>query len=262
MATLTDAALSAQERRVLDRFVERLEHELEDDLRGVWLYGSRARGERTGPESDVDLLVITETGSERTRVSRMLYELAEAEGASPEFFSLHTFGLEWLAERRAIEAFFVKEVDRDRVVLAGDSSGLAGVRGPAPELPPGEMRPRTKELLEEAHERLELARTGLRSDIGTPVVSLAYYAAFDAANAALSEEDLFARRHGGMWNLFRETFVLAGRFDAGLYADAHGALEKRIDADYRPVRFSPDEARVIVDACERFVEAVEGMLGA
>ncbi len=34
-------------------------------------------------------------------------------------FSLQVFDEDWLAGRRAIESFFIREVDRDKVVLAG-----------------------------------------------------------------------------------------------------------------------------------------------
>jgi Nucleotidyltransferase domain len=43
---------------MLDRFVELLTAELGTD-HGVWLYGSRARGETPGEESDVDVLVVS-----------------------------------------------------------------------------------------------------------------------------------------------------------------------------------------------------------
>ena len=261
MPTLAEALLSAPERRALERFARELERDLGNELRGVWLYGSRARGERTGPESDVDLLVITDRAHERDRLSEMLDQAAEAEGADRFFFSIQIYDLDWLAERRGTGAFFVREVDRDRIVLAGDPDGLPGVRAPAPELQPGEMRPRTKELLEEAHERIEYARLGVGAHIGTPVVSIAYYAALDAACAALSEEDRHTRSHTGTWGLFRETFVVTGRFDARLHAAAHAIQKKREYADYAPVRYTPEEARTIVETCERFVTAVEAMLG-
>ncbi len=103
----------------------------------------------------------------------MLDQAAEAEGADRFFFSIQVYDLDWLAERRGTEAFFVKEVDRDRIVLAGDPDGLPGVEAPAPELQPGEMQPRTKELLEAAHERLDAARLSVDAEIGTPAVSLA-----------------------------------------------------------------------------------------
>jgi len=261
MSTLADALLSARERRTLERFARELERELGNRLRGAWLYGSRARGERTGPESDVDLLVITDRARGRDRVQEMLDQAADAEGANRFFFSIQVYDLDWLAERRGIEAFFVNEIDRDRIVLAGDPEGLPGARAPAAELQAGEMRPRTRELLEEAHERLDAARLSVDAEIGTPAVSLAYYAALDAARAALSEEDRHTRSHKGTWGLFRETFVVTGRFDAHLHGAAHAVQKKREYADYAPVRFTFEEARAIFETCERFVTAVEAMLG-
>ena len=92
-------------------------------------------------------------------------------------------------------------------------------------------------------------------------MSIAYYAALSAARAALSEEDRHAQSHTGTWGLFRETFVVTGRFDAGLHAAAHALQKKRDYADYAPVRYTPEEARTMVEICERFVTAVEAMLG-
>jgi predicted nucleotidyltransferase len=58
------AQLSQGERRVVERFVSRLNDALGSDLRGFWLYGSRARG-APHPESGVDLLVIADGGRDR-----------------------------------------------------------------------------------------------------------------------------------------------------------------------------------------------------
>ncbi len=99
-------------------------------------------------------------------------------------------------------------------------------------------------------------------DIGTPVVSLVYYAALDAARAALSEEERHTRTHRGIWTLFHETFVRTGRFESRLYAATAAVQQQRENADYQSVRFSADEARAIFETCERFVVAVEEMLGA
>ena len=121
---LAAATLSDPERRTLQRFVAMLGAELGDDLRAVWLYGSRARGERPHPESDVDLLVIAAGDHERNRDAalNLSAQAAEAEGESPFTYSVHTYSPEWLRGRREIESFFIQEVDRDKVVLAG--SGL------------------------------------------------------------------------------------------------------------------------------------------
>lgn len=58
------AELSERERETIRLFASRLEQALGDDLRALWLYGSRARGE-AHEESDIDLLLIADGGSER-----------------------------------------------------------------------------------------------------------------------------------------------------------------------------------------------------
>ncbi len=117
------ATLSEAERRTVQRFVAALASELGDDLRAVWLYGSRARGERTHPDSDVDLLVIAAGDVERNQ--RLALELSEAaalaEGQSPFAYSVHVYDPQWLRGRREIESFFIGEVDRDKIVLAGNA---------------------------------------------------------------------------------------------------------------------------------------------
>jgi len=121
---LAAATLSDAERRIVERLVARLREELGDDLLAIWLYGSRARGETPHPESDVDLLVIADGGDQRygARVNKLRFEVVEAEGASPFYFSVKVDDLDWLRGRREIESFFIQEVDRDKIVLAG--SGL------------------------------------------------------------------------------------------------------------------------------------------
>jgi len=119
---LNAAELSQAERRVVERFASRLNDVLGSDLRGLWLYGSRARG-TAHPESDIDLLVIADGG--RGRYGRIAGDLSEetaiAEGESPFNYSIHVHDPEWLQGRRAIESFFIQEVDRDKIVVAGDA---------------------------------------------------------------------------------------------------------------------------------------------
>ncbi len=122
MPTLARASLTDAERRVLARFVSLLEQELGPSLHAVWLYGSRARGERPHEESDVDLLIVSDDASPAgaDRVYRALDEAAATEGVGSAWFSPRLYTPERLAERRRIHSFFIQEVDRDKIVLYGD----------------------------------------------------------------------------------------------------------------------------------------------
>ena len=123
MRSPADASLNALERRVLDRFVQLLEDEYGDRLRSVWLFGSRARGEEPGPDSDVDVLVVIRGGQvdDHFRAVRLVHQAAEAEGGNPVSFAVKVYDPARIAQRRAIRSFFMQEVDRDKIVIAGES---------------------------------------------------------------------------------------------------------------------------------------------
>jgi predicted nucleotidyltransferase len=126
---LDPAALNDRERRVIARILAGLRDELGDDLLAVWLYGSRARGEADPSEmdpdrrSDVDLMAIVEPSCGARSVSWNVMSLveaaADAEGDSPVYYSVRVYDTELLRQRREIRSFFIQEVDRDKLVLAG-----------------------------------------------------------------------------------------------------------------------------------------------
>jgi len=123
MTALAETSLGADERALLERFVEELRGRLEDKLQAVWLFGSRARGEEPSQESDVDVLVLVEDASwdGRMLVRKVLDEAARELGldALTWSFSVHVHTPEWLAQRREIRSFFIAELDRDKVLLCG-----------------------------------------------------------------------------------------------------------------------------------------------
>lgn len=121
MPSLAEATLDRAERRMLARLIEALQLQVGDRLDSVWLYGSRARGEWPRPDSDVDLLVITAEAADGDLdlVLDLVRETADAEGLSPFAFSVQVFDRAWLHGRRAIDSFYIQEVDRDRIVLFG-----------------------------------------------------------------------------------------------------------------------------------------------
>jgi predicted nucleotidyltransferase len=123
MMSLADASLAPDEQALLERFVAVLEQQLKDEVHAVWLFGSRARGEEPSQDSDVDVLVLVDDASwdGRMRVRGMLDDAARELGldALTWSFSVHVQTLEWLAQRREIESFFIAEVDRDKIALCG-----------------------------------------------------------------------------------------------------------------------------------------------
>jgi predicted nucleotidyltransferase len=122
MPSLATASLTSLERRVLDRFVALLESELGDNVHAVWLYGSRARGEQPGEDSDIDVLLLVHVRSDgdQLRALELRDEAAREEGEHVPI-SVKVFDVDWLRGRRELDSFFIREVDRDKVVLLGSA---------------------------------------------------------------------------------------------------------------------------------------------
>lgn len=126
MPTLAATSLSADERALLERFAELATARLGPALHSIWLFGSRARGEAPAHEdSDIDLLVLVDDVSweGRRRVYAAFDQASEELGLqslSP-WFSIHIETPAWLEGRRAIRSFFIAEVDRDKIVVAGSA---------------------------------------------------------------------------------------------------------------------------------------------
>lgn len=119
MAGLADAALDAHERDVLDRFVAALAREYGDDLDAVWLYGSRARGERSHDESDIDVLVVTRSDRDDTALIPTLWRVLDDLDNPRIVVDPRQRSRAWVDDRRAIDSFFLRDVDRDKIVLFG-----------------------------------------------------------------------------------------------------------------------------------------------
>ena len=123
VTVLAEASLTDNERRVLDRLADRLADKLRPRLRSVWLYGSRARGEKPHAESDIDVLVIVDPilPNDELTVIDLSWEAADEEGPVSGLISTLVYSSDRLAQRREIHSFFIQEVDRDKIVLYGES---------------------------------------------------------------------------------------------------------------------------------------------
>jgi len=121
VAALADATLDAAERELLSRFVSALRAEYGDDLDAIWLYGSRARGERGHGESDIDVLVVTRRERSDVALIPTLWRVLEDLGNPRIVVDPRQRSRAWVENRRAIDSFFMQDVDRDKVVLHGGS---------------------------------------------------------------------------------------------------------------------------------------------
>ena len=122
MGTLERSSLTDEERRAVQRLVAGLRSALRDELRAVWLYGSRARGEPRRAGSDVDVMVVTDGGFRRDwkTVGHVAAEAVDMGADEPVLLEVRTADPEYVHGRRAIRSFFFADVDRDKIVLFGD----------------------------------------------------------------------------------------------------------------------------------------------
>ncbi len=105
----------------MERLIVLMRERFGERLRSVWLYGSRARGERPHPESDIDLLAIADAGDwddVLTAIGLVDQAIDELKLPRP-IVSIKVYDPNWLEGRRQIDSFFIREVDRDKVVLYG-----------------------------------------------------------------------------------------------------------------------------------------------
>jgi uncharacterized protein (UPF0332 family) len=122
------------------------------------------------------------------------------------------------------------------------------------------MSPRSEEFMGMAREHIAGARI-VQPRSPSLAAALAYFAMLYAARAALSEEDKNAKTHRGTWDLFREVYVVSQRFDQALYERARDTQDVREGVDYDAERVREDRAEEIVTTAERFLAAVEELLG-
>ena len=86
----------------------------------LWLTGRAASG--PAPDSDVDLLAIADSigdWEDGLTAIRLVDRAAEELGVERPIVSISVRDSAWLQGRRDIDSFFIREVDRDKVVLYG-----------------------------------------------------------------------------------------------------------------------------------------------
>lgn len=123
------------------------------------------------------------------------------------------------------------------------------------------MSPRSEEFMAAARERLAAAGDSLSSGHLAVAASAAYYAMLYAARAALSERDLYAKTHSGIWTLFSKELVQGDEFEPCLARKATEAQKIRELGDYEAKPPSREQAEELLEIASRFLAEIERVLG-
>ena len=232
------------------KIIEEIRSSLRDHygalFRGLVLYGSYARGDHD-PESDIDLLVLLsdelDLNNERPTVSRQVHEVCD---------------------RVSLNSVLVSPmVARETEYQRGKTPFHLNVKREGISFAPGgriDMQPEIDELLERARRELKVTRLLVEREFHEQAISRAYYAMFYAAEAALLSRGVARSRHSGVIAAFNEYFVSTGLLPDIPPGALPGAFDQRNQADYGNEAVSVEQARVLLEDAERFVEAVDGLL--
>jgi uncharacterized protein (UPF0332 family) len=118
----------------------------------------------------------------------------------------------------------------------------------------------TDDPLKSSHEELAAARHLVEGGFPAPAISRAYFAAFRAAEAALSALGETCSKHSGVISAFARRVVKVGGLDEETGRTLLSLFTRRNQADYTPIEVPPAEATTAIEDAERFVNAAAGWL--
>ncbi len=103
--------LTEQEQKAVERFATALRERWGSEIISIHLFGSKARGD-AGPESDIDLLVVTKRDDWRLKdeIGRVATEVLLTEGI---YLSIKVLGGVLYQRLVSLEAPFIKNVLRE-----------------------------------------------------------------------------------------------------------------------------------------------------
>lgn len=104
---------------------------------------------------------------------------------------------------------------------------------------------------------VELAAAKLLLDKGffAQAISRSYFAAFYAAEAALSARGVIRSKHSGVVVAFNREFVKTGAVEVGVGRRLRAIFELRNEADYVPSPLTSDDARSAMESARAIVRA-------
>jgi uncharacterized protein len=114
--------------------------------------------------------------------------------------------------------------------------------------------------LTRSRREIEAARLLAEGDFGAQAVSRAYYAAFYAAEQALSCLEESRSKHSGVIAAFGRLVVREGGLEEEFGRILRSLFEQRNDVDYGEAVASREDAERAIRDAQRFVDALEAWL--
>lgn len=242
-------ALQPEELRAVEEFKRRLLAELPGQVKGLILFGSKARGD-AHPASDIDLLVIVD--HKTPEVDHVISEItADILLEQRIDVSALDFTTNQIAELAAIGTPFIRNVAEEGVVLEGEP--IVVEKGDPAKVAQG--------FIESAHRRLRAAKLMQENALFGEAMSRIFYAFLDAADAALAARSIRTKSYAGTIDLFSLHFIKPGLVDAKYSNWFKQARKFRLEADYERKRdFTPEQVNEAIDQAKEFVGVIESLL--
>lgn len=120
--------------------------------------------------------------------------------------------------------------------------------------------PEVRELLGRGRRQIQAARSLSEDGFPAEAISLAYYAAFFAAEGSLLALGETRSKHSGVISAFGQLVIKGGGLNADIGLSLRRLFQLRNEAVYEGAPVDAETARSAIASAERFVTAVETWL--
>ena len=257
--------LTGRERQILARFLDRLEAHAGDRVRHVIFFGSKARGDAEA-YSDLDLIVVADVGADELRTLAADLETDDGVALMPQLWSSEEY-----EHQRHLKMPFYVNIQRDGVELWDEPRWQEERRSIPLNFEEGQPRTADEATQKTISIYMRSSRRNLRAashilDIDYPDIatSRAYYAAFDAATAALYVLNIVRGKHASVRAALHQFLVKPGYLEPEYGRICDILLEARVFSDYKhpdkPPSFTAEQLRQFPAEAERFVARIQHFL--